>query len=67
MFFESKTKMFSKTFIFKCNLVKFLYALYFLTYAGRKYILVENQISILTCKYRFHKRSEKFGNFRSSH
>ena len=40
----------------------FTHAPYFLTYACRKDILVEKQISISTCKYRFHKGSEKFVN-----
>ena len=38
-----------------------------MTFAGRKYSLVEKQISISTYKYRYHKRSEKLVNFRSSH
>ena len=53
--------------IYFCNLLKFIHAPYFLTYPGRKYMLVEKQISTLTYKYRFHKRSDKFVNFRSSH
>ena len=40
----------------------FTHVPYFLTYAGRKDILLEKQISISTCKYRFHKGSEKFMN-----
>ena len=31
-----------------CNLLKLIHASYFLTYAGRKYILVEKQISTST-------------------
>ena len=57
MFFKSKTEI--KTFIFQvnyCNLLKFIHAADFLTYAGRKYILVEKQIAILTQKYRFQKK-----------
>ena len=68
MFFKSKTEMFLKAFIFNLILsfIKFVHAPYFLTDAYRKYILVEKQMSIVTYKYRFHRRSEKFLNFRSS-
>ena len=43
-----------------------MHALYFLTSTGRKYILVEKQISISTCKYRSRKRSEKFVIFKTA-
>ena len=43
-----------------------MHALYFLTSTGRKYILVEKQISISTYKYRFRKRSEKFVIFKAA-
>ena len=43
-----------------------MHALYFLTSTGRKYILVEKQISISTCKYRSRKRSERFVIFKTA-
>ena len=64
MFFESKAEMFLKTFAFFNLILKFI-KIY--TFTRRKYLLVEKQISISTNKYRFHKRSQKFVNFRSSH
>ena len=64
MFFESKAEMFLKTFVFFNLILKFI-KIY--TFTRRKYLLAEKQISISTNKYRFHKRSQKFVNFRSSH
>ena len=43
-----------------------MHALHFLTSTGRKYILVEKQISISTYKYQSRKRSEKFVIFKTA-